>query len=1144
MKDDKNRNDRRSLIIVPAVALLLLMAGFPIAFGHGRTVETDPEESFKGDLMQADFAITIDAFEAEIVEGEDQVVDYTVENVGDETATQDIVFEVYDAYDLGGTLIDTQTEADVTLDGGQTYSDTFTWTSTDPGEYSFEVSSEDDAEDRNFDVVEEDAFFELTIDAFEEKLVEGEDQLVEYTIENTGDMTATQDIVFEVYDAFDLGGNVIYTDVEEDITLDVEETHSGTFSWTSDETGEYSFEVSSEDDAEYRNFDVLVREVKEKTAYLHNNTASVNENAGVLTMNTTIGEDQLLSEWTDDTEIVHDWFLDPPFAGNFTLTGETTINIWINIRAAEGHTNELHLFLNLYEVYPNGNEEFIGTGDQNYEDTRTTFNEYSVSADIDTYEISAESSLRAEFVIESSDNFEKRVAFGDSEYPSRLEISTPTYLVPESVEPRDSDYEERYEFPIDPEDYDTTIHFNSTVTNPFGGYDVHAVYLTIVGSEGTWIYREDMELVEGTETSYALNYTYEWDYAGVPEGEYTVIVSAVDNTGYNYRYPDNPGDETYGGHLTSLSETIWIGAERYYVNLQTIDSLDQTMEGANVQILHETEEEIIVDRESFTDEEGITNMSLRGGDNMIRIYWENVVVFNKTVEIHEDVPEDDPLTISTEVYTPTYLVIDSEGEPIENVNIHIGHPNGSTMRRITGEDGTVEVSQLPGTQYSEEYNVRSEWLTKVVDESTHELDSNEVIEIDADVYYLEVSVEDEREESVPDVHLTFRFDDTDRVANAAMTDIAGNATLRLPETFDFSYDIESRWRGVSVGSFEDEELTESRDLELSLEIYYIEVQAVDSAPGSQEGLGGAEVRAYNEMTGHLANTADLDSDGNGEIRLPSGEHEFEIYWRNVEVSPSESSIDIQEDTEQAVIECEVYEVEFTFVDERGEPIENARVTISDPEGTRTRDVIVEETADADGTIKERMPAEEWHLNVEWFDTVIYSDTFTTSADEETWDLELQTDVRYLTITTTDSDGEEISDAHVKLTRGDRIWSGYTEDGDITFRVPEDTYEVEAEYQSTYMLTSVDVNETTTMVISEEPEETLTFEDYPIPFYRTNLFMFLGLLIVIIATIMFAYDKTSLITLVEEEEQEEEDEFSSEEKSEENSIENDEFLEVE
>ena len=1212
-------------------------------------------------------------------------------------------------------------------------------------------------------------------------------------------------------------------------------------------------EENALDNVEIDSEKLMEEDIKEKTAYLHNKTADINENPDVLTMNTTMGEDQHLSEWTYDATIVHEWYLDPPFAGDYRFEGETTIHMWINIRDADGHTNTIELTLNLYEVHPDGGEDPIASGFESYDETRTSFNEYSVATDIDGYNVSEGSSLRAEFVIESSDNFQKRVAFGDSEYPSRLDMSTPTYIDVETFQLFNSTYEETYTF--QPESDGDVIHFNSSVTDPFGGYDVHAVYLTVEGPEETVFYREDMELVEGNDTSYRLNYTYEWDYSEAEEGEYTAIVSAVDNTGYNHRYPDNPGDETYGGHLVSEEKGFWIGAERYHVNLKALDSEEDPMEGAEINVL---DEEDTVETEGVADEEGIANISMRGGENTVEVYWQDVLVNETVLEIDGDVPREDAIELNCVVYTPTYEVLDVAQEPIQNVNLYIGHPNGTTMRVITDDQGEVEVPQLP----EGEYEIRSEWLTKVVNQTSHQLDSNEHLTMHADVYYMDISVSDERGEPVPDVHITSRYTDTERVADASLTDIDGETTMRLPATTDFLYDLESSWRGVSVGEEHDIELDSNTTVEIDLEIYYIDVHVEDSTPDNGD-LEDARLRAYNVETGALANTNITDEQGESEMRLPAGDHTFEvrwkgvlvaevteevqqdevieiqcdvyylnikvedtenedvnnavveirhqgrlleqistntegeapqvrlpaaefnvrvrwrgvevyddtytfednedatitasiyhvdfvleddlgeplggaslevrnggsliasvgadpygeasmrlpqgthmteiewkhvnvyedlqtidssgemtivvedvyhvnfqgldsedvevnrasvlvfvdeeqiasgrtdqdglyevriptpynepgdvtieIQWRDVEVYEETHTIDSHRATESAVeLELDIYYLEYELFDEEGEPVENARIFVRHWEIAEGRDLIADRTTnedgfiefrlprgeqtftarwkeiqvsqqdielgendrleiqadifyldievfdergeeltatevrityggteklflsgqtDASGNVQARIPAADWDVQVNWINTEIYSGSFEVTEEEETWELELSAEVYYLTIETIDSNDESLSNVHVRVIADGRVWSGYTENGSITFRLPaRDDYTVEGTYRTTYMLTEVEVNETETMILEATSEETMTFEDYPIPFYRTNLFMFIGLLIIVIAAIIFAYTKKTGVQVDEEEieEESEEDEFNEEEEFEEES----------
>ena len=97
----------------------------------------------------ADFTVSIDDYDGEVDEGEDVTVAYTVENVGEESDTQDIVFEV------DGDEEDR--EENVSLGENGTFSDSFTYTTADGDapEITVAVSTDDDAEQRDV-VVEGD----------------------------------------------------------------------------------------------------------------------------------------------------------------------------------------------------------------------------------------------------------------------------------------------------------------------------------------------------------------------------------------------------------------------------------------------------------------------------------------------------------------------------------------------------------------------------------------------------------------------------------------------------------------------------------------------------------------------------------------------------------------------------------------------------------------------------------------------------------------------------------------------------------------------------------------------------------------------------------------------------------------------------
>jgi hypothetical protein len=115
--------------------------------------------------LAAYFGVAIDATNSPVTAGEDLTVDYAVENTGDLTDTQDIRLR-----DVGNTVVDT--DADVTLDGGQSTSGTLVWptTDSDAGTGTIDVLSDDDL--ASVSVTIDSAIPDSVVDNFEEALYE------------------------------------------------------------------------------------------------------------------------------------------------------------------------------------------------------------------------------------------------------------------------------------------------------------------------------------------------------------------------------------------------------------------------------------------------------------------------------------------------------------------------------------------------------------------------------------------------------------------------------------------------------------------------------------------------------------------------------------------------------------------------------------------------------------------------------------------------------------------------------------------------------------------------------------------------------------------------------------------------------------
>ncbi|MFP4116344.1 MAG: CARDB domain-containing protein, partial [Candidatus Aenigmatarchaeota archaeon] len=173
----------------------------------------------------------------EFEEGDTVTVDYEVGNVGGEDGTQDIEFKV------DGTLEDT--EEDVSISSGDTYTDSFTWTPGSEGDHTLSVHSDDDSDDVTVGVIDPgDPYFDVDItdpqdgDEFEE----GDTVTVDYEVGNVGGEDGTQDIEFKVDGTLE--------DTEEDVSISSGDTYTDSFTWTPGSEGDHTLSVHSDDDSD------------------------------------------------------------------------------------------------------------------------------------------------------------------------------------------------------------------------------------------------------------------------------------------------------------------------------------------------------------------------------------------------------------------------------------------------------------------------------------------------------------------------------------------------------------------------------------------------------------------------------------------------------------------------------------------------------------------------------------------------------------------------------------------------------------------------------------------------------------------------------------------------------------------------------
>lgn len=261
------------------------------------------------------FAVRIDEVNTPVLEDDLLAVDATVTNTGDHPATQSITLAI------NGVVRDRIT---LELDAGESRSVLLTWNTEpgDAGEYVAAVSSDDDTATRSI-TVHAPAFFTVTINETNTPVTEGRNLTVTSVITNTGDVPDTQPITLTV-DGVDRDTT--------DVSVDGGESETVTLTWPTEagDAGEYTAEVTSEDDA--NTTQVTVLKPPNFTVELTAVASPVLE-GGALTVNATINNTGGVPDTQPITLTVGGVDRD---ATNLTLAGGDSENVTLTWRTTLG----------------------------------------------------------------------------------------------------------------------------------------------------------------------------------------------------------------------------------------------------------------------------------------------------------------------------------------------------------------------------------------------------------------------------------------------------------------------------------------------------------------------------------------------------------------------------------------------------------------------------------------------------------------------------------------------------------------------------------------------------------------------------------------------------------------------------------------
>jgi len=616
---------------------------------------------------------------------------------------------------------------------------------------------------------------------------------------------------------------------------------------------------------------------KTKVFYLHNATQDLG--AGLVTIaNTTLGT--AAGEGVDlGSSPGRDlsWFLYPRMAGNLTIdSGDVSVHIWfLLVNAGGSGTTSVNLHFNLYEVDAAGAR--IGGAFLNgalVAQITTHYSEYGMTAALAAPRmIPAGNTLEVEVGYSGAGSPDKQVAWGSERYNSRLDLPLQTYMNIDSYGAETSAGTVPAFF-----NENEDIHLVANLSDPLSGYDVRWVNVSVVAPDGSLVYdRIDMVRTAGGSTT--LFTAWERVYSGIGKlrGVYQVTVEAADNTGYFYRFPDRPGDETFGDHREIVLFTFVIG-EQVFANFRVLDDLNQTVPGATVELW---EGAFLRASATTNTSTGVANLTGVPGTGayVARVVWAGVQVYNAPTNITGNITASAPIDLIVQIYTVGVEVVDVGNAGLGGSAVFVTYPNGTStlMPFITDPAGRAMLGRVPvGT-----HNFRVVWLGADVHLSSVAVTASGTLRLRATVFYVTFDARDSAFLPVENVQILVTDTLRDLAVDAVTTDASGTAQARLAVG---AYQWEAWWSGARVADLTVlgiNALDGNETVPVPLAIFYVDVQVFDAA--NRTVLGAFVTLESPEYTA----SGITDDRGVVEnLRVPATDFALRVSWDGVEVHSS------------------------------------------------------------------------------------------------------------------------------------------------------------------------------------------------------------------------------------------------------------------
>lgn len=406
-----------------------------------------------------------------------------------------------------------------------------------------------------------------------------------------------------------------------------------------------------------------------------------------------------------------DFYLYPNLAGPVTIDGLWQVFVWIN-----GSAYKPAGFTLQFKEVTVGGETLWDSGQISPTVTSSVgtyidvpIYNYNLSTPL-THTFSADSTLLVAVEVNAGSSAATRIWYDSLLYPSKAILPAKDYARPLDVKTYAYDGSETdlYHYNWSQNQRIVTVHAN--ITDPFGGYDIHNVNMTILDPANN-LAVDNVSMIRSSDGQWQLSFSHNYNanYSYPPtaqRGNYTVKVSVIDNNGY-YRYLDTgsfaPFIE-YNTHVFSIGIIVY-----YNPAFLVVDDVENPLPNAQVYITWPNGSRDVLPR--YTSSSGFINLTQIPSANYgFIILWKDVVVKQVTM----DVESNGPYTIKTEVYQLRINVVGSDKVAVHGAYVIIYTQTGVGYGLAVTDETGQAVLKLPKGIYNVETHYSAEYWLKFV----------------------------------------------------------------------------------------------------------------------------------------------------------------------------------------------------------------------------------------------------------------------------------------------------------------------------------------------------------------------------------------------------------------------------------------------